>query len=217
MGKGVRAITLVADDVGRRKIPSNAPAGNCRKHLIPKRFFMRRAIGTSARDVVRPARQFSWVSSIAAVAIALLLGGACAGPPGNERIPRAPSARSAGERAADILARAIRVVTVNPPGDEKPLAEYFVGLLREAGIEATSVETPPGDSALGRAAAWGRLRGAGRRSPIVLLSHLDVVPADAEAWATKPFAGNRADGYVMRTRRPAASGAPDIWCGSART
>ena len=70
-------------------------------------------------------------------------------------------------------------------------------MLREAGIEATSVETPPGDSALGRAAAWGRLRGAGRRSPIVLLSHLDVVPADAEAWATQPFAGNRADGYVM--------------------
>jgi len=146
---------------------------------------------------VRPAKQFSGVASIAAVAIALLLGGACAGPPANEQSPKSPSARSAGERAADILARAIRIVTVNPPGDEKPLAEYFVELLREAGIEAMSVETPPGDSALGRAAAWGRLRGAGRRSPIVLLSHLDVVPADPEAWATKPFAGNRADGYVM--------------------
>jgi acetylornithine deacetylase/succinyl-diaminopimelate desuccinylase-like protein len=133
----------------------------------------------------------------AAVAIALLLGGACAGQPGSERTPRSPSARSTGEQAADILARAIRVVTVNPPGDEKPLAEYFVGLLREAGIEAASIETPPGDSTLGRAAAWGRLRGAGQRSPIILLSHLDVVPADGSTWTRDPFAGNRVDGYVM--------------------
>ena len=143
---------------------------------------------------MRPAKQFS---GVATVAIALLLGGACAGHPGNERTPRSPSTRSAGERAAEILARAIRVVTVNPPGDEKPLAEYFVGVLREAGIEAASIETPPGNSTRGRAAAWGRLRGAGRRSPIVLLSHLDVVPADAEAWTTEPFAGNRVDGHVV--------------------
>jgi len=129
--------------------------------------------------------------------IALLLGGACAGQPGDERTPGPPSPRSAGERAADVLANAIGVVTVNPPGDEKPLAEYFVRLLRDAGIEAASIETPPGDSARGRAAAWGRLRGAGRRSPIVLLSHLDVVSADAEAWTTDPFAGNRVDGYVV--------------------
>jgi acetylornithine deacetylase/succinyl-diaminopimelate desuccinylase-like protein len=154
---------------------------------------MRRAIGLNARDVVRSATQFS---GGAAVAIALLLGG-CAGHPGDERAPGPPSPRSAGERAADILANAIRFVTVNPPGDEKPLAEYFVRLLREAGLEAESIETPPGDSARGRAAAWGRLRGAGRRSPIVLLSHLDVVSADAEAWTTEPFAGNRVDGYVV--------------------
>jgi hypothetical protein len=130
------------------------------------------------RDILKPARRCRGISAGAAVALALLLGGACAGQPGSERTPGSPSAPSTGERAADILAHAIRAVTVNPPGDEKPLAEYFVGLLREAGIEAALIETPPGDSTLGRAAAWGRLRGAGRRPPIVLLSHLDVVPAD---------------------------------------
>jgi len=165
--------------------------------LIEKDFSMCRSIGPSARDVVRRARKFGGVPAIAAVSVALLLGAACAGRPGNEQIARSPSARSTGERAADILAHAIRFVTVNPPGDEKPLAEYFVGLLREAGIEAASIETPPGRSLRGRAAAWGRLRGTGRRPSIVLLSHLDVVPADAEAWGTDPFAGDRVDGYVV--------------------
>ena len=104
-----------------------------------------------SRDSVRPARRFSGSSPVAAVAIALLIAGACTEHPGSERIPRSPNARSTGERAADILAHAIRVVSVNPPGDEKPLADYFVGLLREAGVEAESIETPAGDSTLGRA------------------------------------------------------------------
>jgi acetylornithine deacetylase/succinyl-diaminopimelate desuccinylase-like protein len=158
---------------------------------------MCRWIGPRTRDAVRRARRSRGIATAAAVAIALLLGGACAGQPRSEGIPRSAGARSTGERAADILAHAIGVVTVNPPGDEKPLADYFVRLLREAGIEAASIETPSGSSTIGRAAAWGRLRGAGRRSPIVLLSHLDVVFADRSAWSTDPFAGNRVDGYVM--------------------
>jgi acetylornithine deacetylase/succinyl-diaminopimelate desuccinylase-like protein len=162
--------------------------------LIEKHLLMRRAIA-GAREVVRSTRRVGPLA--AGVAAALLLGAACTGHPGSERLPRSASARSTGERAADILEHAIRFVTVNPPGDEQPLAEYFVGLLREAGIEAASIETPPGNSRRGRAAAWGRLRGAGRRPPIVLLSHLDVVPADAEDWTTDPFAGTRVDGYVV--------------------
>jgi acetylornithine deacetylase/succinyl-diaminopimelate desuccinylase-like protein len=127
----------------------------------------------------------------------LLLGGACAGRGASDAIPAAAEIDSAGERAADVLTRAIRIETVNPPGDEKPLAEYFVSLLRGAGIEAELIETPAGGSTIGRAAAWGRLRGTGRRPPIVLLSHLDVVPADAAAWSSAPFAGERVDGHVV--------------------
>ena len=46
----------------------------------------------------------------------------------------APEAPSLGSRAASILSTAIRFRTVNPPGDEAPLAAYFVDLLREAGL-----------------------------------------------------------------------------------
>jgi acetylornithine deacetylase/succinyl-diaminopimelate desuccinylase-like protein len=87
---------------------------------------------------------------------------------------------------------------VNPPGDERPLAAYFAGLLDEAGIDARVIPTPSGDSQLGRAAVWARLPGSGARAPIVLLSHLDVVPASAdEGWDADPFAGARRDGEVL--------------------
>lgn len=108
-----------------------------------------------------------------------------------------PVQRDLGDTAASILGEAIRLRTVNPPGDEALLATYFVGLLRRAGLEAALVETPRGASRAGRAAAWGVLRGSGRRPPLVLLAHLDTVPADADRWREDPFAGVERGGYVI--------------------
>jgi len=101
------------------------------------------------------------------------------------------------DRVAKLLSRAIQIETPNPPGDEKPLAAYFSKTLRNAGIETRVVDTPPGDSTIGRAAVWGVVRGNGERRPIVLLSHLDVVPADPDAWQSDPFAGVRDGDYVI--------------------
>jgi acetylornithine deacetylase/succinyl-diaminopimelate desuccinylase-like protein len=100
-------------------------------------------------------------------------------------------------RAAELLSRAIQIRTVNPPGDERPLAELLVDTAEDLGLEAEVIETPAGSSEVGRAAAWARLQGTGRARPIVLLSHLDVVPAEAESWAVNPFSGLQAGGYVV--------------------
>ncbi len=59
------------------------------------------------------------------------------------------------------------------------------------------IPTPSTGSSIGRAAAWARLPGLGRKKPIILLSHLDVVPANAENWALAPFAGVVGGGYVV--------------------
>ncbi|HVH07686.1 MAG TPA: M20/M25/M40 family metallo-hydrolase, partial [Myxococcota bacterium] len=99
--------------------------------------------------------------------------------------------------APRVLARSITFPTVNPPGDERPLAEYLVGLLRGEGIEARVIATPSEGSQVGRAAAWARVRGTGARRPIVLLSHLDVVPAEHSEWAIGPFEGVSAAGHVV--------------------
>src|SRR5262245_55231688 len=58
--------------------------------------------------------------------------------------PDAGADSGIGERAARILTRAIRFRTVNPPGDEAPLAAYLAGVLEEAGIEARVIPTPSG-------------------------------------------------------------------------
>ncbi len=107
-----------------------------------------------------------------------------------------------GAEAAQLLAGSIRIPTVNPPGDERPLAAYFAGALRGAGLEAKVIDTPAGPGPAGaaqrgRALVWGLLRGRGERPPLVLLSHLDVVPAESPAWSVDPFAGIQRDGFVL--------------------
>ena len=91
----------------------------------------------------------------------------------------------------------MKIATVNPPGNERPLAELYQRVLEGAGIEARVIETPRGASKLGRAAVWGRLPGSGDKPAIALVSHLDVVPADSEGWALPPFSGAIAGGYVI--------------------
>jgi acetylornithine deacetylase/succinyl-diaminopimelate desuccinylase-like protein len=86
---------------------------------------------------------------------------------------------------------------VNPPGDERALAEMLVGVASREGLEARLIDTPSRGSDVGRAAVWARLRGTGSRRPVVLLSHLDVVAADTTGWAVDPFEGLVAGGYVM--------------------
>lgn len=99
--------------------------------------------------------------------------------------------------AAELLSQALQIDTTNPPGDEAPLAQMFVDVAKRQGLEARLIETPSGDSEIGRAAAWARLPGHGKRRPIVLLSHLDVVPADGDGWVVDPFSGLITAGYVV--------------------
>src|SRR5262249_3732320 len=77
------------------------------------------------------------------------------------------------------------------PGAETPAARAVAQKLEAAGITAEVIESSPG-----RGNVYARLPGRGRGRPIVLLSHLDVVPADPHGWRMPPFSGTREDGYV---------------------
>ena len=99
---------------------------------------------------------------------------------------------AAHERLVADLRDLIRIPTVNPPGDEILAARHVASILAEAGIPSTVVEPFPG-----RGSIAARLHGDGTGGgPLLLLSHLDVVPAPAELWSHDPFAADIADGYV---------------------
>ena len=92
----------------------------------------------------------------------------------------------------ELLRALIGIRSVNPPGDEILAARYIEGVLADEGIPSTVVEPFPG-----RGSIVARLHGDGTGGdPLLLLSHLDVVPAEPEGWTHDPFGGDLADGYV---------------------
>lgn len=96
-----------------------------------------------------------------------------------------------GAEATTVLSQYIQVDTVAPPGNELDGALFLRDILDEEGIESILVEH--GDN---RASLIGRLRGDGSKSPICLLSHIDVVPSEEDRWEVPPLSGEIRDGYV---------------------
>jgi len=96
-----------------------------------------------------------------------------------------------GDMAIRFLRRLIRFDTTNPPGNELPAAEYVASILQQEGIEPVVLQSAPG-----RGNVLARLCGNGSARPLLLMSHIDVVPADPHEWDRPPFSAEVADGYV---------------------
>ena len=101
---------------------------------------------------------------------------------------------TAQDEVAGLCSDLIRIDTSNRgdnqgPG-ERQAAEYVAGLLAEAGLEPTILE-----SDTSRASVVTRIAGEDQTRPALLIhGHLDVVPADAADWQVDPFSGQIDDG-----------------------
>jgi acetylornithine deacetylase/succinyl-diaminopimelate desuccinylase-like protein len=93
--------------------------------------------------------------------------------------------------AREICQALLRMDTTNPPGNERPAAEYLAGTLREVGYEPVLLEEKPQ-----RTNMIVRHRGTGAAPPLLLTAHLDVVEADPTKWRQPPFAGIEAEGCL---------------------
>ena len=89
------------------------------------------------------------------------------------------------------LQRMIRIDTVNPPGNELPVAQYLEHALKAEGIATHLFEPVPG-----RAALVARLEGSGSARPVMIMAHMDVVGVERDNWSVDPFGGEIRDGYV---------------------
>ena len=87
-------------------------------------------------------------------------------------------------KAPGLLADYIAVDTTNPPGNEIAGARFIASVLEAEGIETRIFESEPG-----RGNLYARLKGNGSKRPLILLSHIDVVPVDRKRWSHQPYGG----------------------------
>ncbi|HYS55983.1 MAG TPA: M20/M25/M40 family metallo-hydrolase [Thermoanaerobaculia bacterium] len=82
-----------------------------------------------------------------------------------------------------LLQAYVRIDTSNPPGREMAGARFLAELLEKHGLKPEIIESAPG-----RANVYARLRGKRRGEGLLLLNHIDVVPATSAGWFRPPFA-----------------------------
>ncbi len=88
----------------------------------------------------------------------------------------------------------LQIDTTNPPGNESRAAEMLAAILDREGIASRILTSPEGRSSLyARLVATGD--SSGTAGALVLMHHMDVVPADGE-WRVEPFSGRRLEGKI---------------------
>jgi acetylornithine deacetylase/succinyl-diaminopimelate desuccinylase-like protein len=85
----------------------------------------------------------------------------------------------------------VRMDTTDPPGGEEPAALYVAKVLQDAGIPTQTFVLEPR-----RPNVVARLKGNGRRPPLLLMGHTDTVNVDPAKWTLPPFSAAREGGYV---------------------
>jgi acetylornithine deacetylase/succinyl-diaminopimelate desuccinylase-like protein len=85
----------------------------------------------------------------------------------------------------------VRFDTADPPGNEQPAADYLKSVLEAEGIPARIYTLEPN-----RPNVVARLAGSGRKRPLLIVGHTDVVNVDPKKWTFPPFSATRDGGYI---------------------
>ena len=85
----------------------------------------------------------------------------------------------------------LRQDTSDPPGNEMPAADYLKQVLEKEGILVKVFSLEPN-----RPNIVARLKGNGKKRPLLIMAHTDVVNVDPKKWTHPPFSATRDGGYV---------------------
>lgn len=123
------------------------------------------------------------------ILISSLLTGAClfAGP-----------ARAADDAKmdAEVLKHFTTMVqfdTSDPPGNEKPLSDYLVSVFKAEGIPVQTFAVKGQEH---RPNVVARLKGNGKKRPLLIMAHQDTVNVDPKKWKHPPFSAHREGGHI---------------------
>lgn len=107
----------------------------------------------------------------------------------------ANNAASHQQLARDILKQLIEIDTSEPAGSTTAAAQAMAARLKAAGFPDRDVQVLPMPAEPHKGNLIARYRGTGRRKPLLLLAHLDVVAAKRSDWSVDPFVLTEKDGY----------------------
>ncbi len=85
----------------------------------------------------------------------------------------------------------LRLDTTNPPGNERIAVDYLKRVLDAEGIPAQIFSLDAN-----RPNIVARLKGNGKKRPLLIMGHTDTVTVDAAKWKYSPFSATREGGYV---------------------
>ena len=149
---------------------------------------------------MRCQRKTSRWSSLLTAVIVVLLGSSVGAAPDQPSLPW----KTLEDEAVSLLSRYIQIDTTNPPGNEIKAAQFFKEIFDREGIEARIIESAPG-----RGNIYARLKGTGAKKAVLLLNHMDVVPAEAQLWKEPPFSGVVKERMILGARFVRYKGAGD--------
>jgi len=93
--------------------------------------------------------------------------------------------------AVELLSRYLKLDTTNPPGNEDRGVAFFAEILEKEGVAYKTYQPSPG-----RGSISAVITGTGEKGAVILLNHIDVVPARADEWSVDPFSGEIKDGFI---------------------
>ena len=85
----------------------------------------------------------------------------------------------------------VQLNTTDPPGGERPAAEYLKQVLEREGISARLFALDDH-----RPNLVARLKGNGKKRPLLIMGHTDTVNVDEKKWTFPPFSAACDGGYL---------------------
>ncbi len=94
--------------------------------------------------------------------------------------------------AVTLTQELVRFNTINPPGNERPCAEYLGKILEDCGFSTSYHAFDEGRTSL-----VARIGGSSSRPPLCFTGHIDTVPLGLAPWSVDPFNADIVDGKMF--------------------
>lgn len=105
--------------------------------------------------------------------------------------PRQPDWASLEDETLRHFQAMLRLDTTDPPGGEKPVVDYLKQVLEAEGIPVRTFALEEH-----RPNLVARLKGNGKKRPLLIMGHTDTVNVDPKKWTFPPWSATRDGGWV---------------------